>query len=361
MIDLDVQDRQQLIALLQNIPQLATEQERRLLLEDVGLKKLLPRINLSGSSSTVSSQIVSYLSDYGRLSYDHEALGVFLNGIKDLKLVGEEQQAFLSKLLKKYGMMIPVAPPSDIDNWLGSETDEGLLEKIIGENTLRPIAFLTEGLKVAQPVAYVGVNTPTYASAGTGFLVAPDLLLTNNHVIPHINVLPFTIFQFNYEENFKGEAQPVSEYRAKMGGIFHSNEDKYMDYTIIQLEDEPGGKWGWLPLQIRTIKRDERVNIIQHAGGRPKQVSLQNNFVEYVGGNVIQYVTSTLPGSSGSPVFNDGWEVVALHHAGSKRLREPTTQRAYFRNEGILISKILPDLPTELRKKVSAAAANYNE
>jgi Effector-associated domain 8 len=99
MVELEFQDRLQLIFLLQNLPELATEQERRLLLLNVGLKQLLPRINLSGAPATASGLIVNYLADYGRLSYDSEALGVFLNGIKALKLVGEEQQTFLSNLL----------------------------------------------------------------------------------------------------------------------------------------------------------------------------------------------------------------------------------------------------------------------
>ena len=97
----------------------------------------------------------------------------------------------------------------------------------------------------------------------------------------------------------------------------------------------------------RVVRRDNRVNIIQHPLGQPKQISLQNNFVQYVGGNVVQYVTSTLQGSSGSPVFNDAWEVVALHHAGGN-ISEPTTQQRYFRNEGTLIESILADLPSEL-------------
>jgi V8-like Glu-specific endopeptidase len=97
------------------------------------------------------------------------------------------------------------------------------------------------------------------------------------------------------------------------------------------------------------LKRGDLVNIIQHPAGRSKEISFQNNFVEYIGGNVAQYVTSTLNGSSGSPVLNDGWEVVALHHAGGN-LAEPTTQRRYFRNEGILVERILADLPTEFKK-----------
>ena len=66
----------------------------------------------------------------------------------------------------------------------------------------------------------------------------------------------------------------------------------------------------------------------------------------------MQYVTSTLNGSSGSPVFNDGWEVVALHHAGGN-IPEPTTHRRYFRNEGILAQKILFDLPPKIREMLN--------
>ncbi|MEH2080650.1 MAG: serine protease [Nostoc sp.] len=108
-------------------------------------------------------------------------------------------------------------------------------------------------------------------------------------------------------------------------------------------------------MQHRNIKGRERVNIIQHPAGRPKEISFQNNFVEYIGGNVVQYVTSTQNGSSGSPVLNDGWEVVALHHAGGN-IPEPTTQRRYFRNEGILVERILANLPSEIRELVNLAA-----
>ena len=36
----------------------------------------------------------------------------------------------------------------------------------------------------------------------------------------------------------------------------------------------------------------------------------------------MHYETDTAPGSSGSPVFNDQWEVVALHHSGVPRKDE---------------------------------------
>ena len=62
--------------------------------------------------------------------------------------------------------------------------------------------------------------------------------------------------------------------------------------------------------------------------------------VTYVDDNVVQYLTDTMPGSSGSPVFNAAWEVVALHHSGGW-FREPGGKEQLFRNEGIAIGQVL--------------------
>ncbi len=350
MVNLEAEDLTQLITLLKDLPELATERSRQQMLVLADLKQLLPMMDISGATFTAVNGIVIYLSNYGRLTYDHEALGLFLNTLKGL--VGIQQQKFLDRLLMKYDMMTPIAALPAINDWRGSETVASVYEKIIGERTLRPISFLQQGLEVSRAVAYIGVRNSQASWSGTGFLVARNLLLTNNHVLPSSDLLSGTIFRFNYEENFQGEAQTNYEYRPKSNGIFHTNQA--LDYTLVEIEGEPGQKWGWLPLTSRGIKRDNRVNIIQHPLGQPKQISLQNNFVQYVGGNVVQYVTSTLQGSSGSPVFDDAWEVVALHHAGGN-ISEPTTQQRYFRNEGTLIESILADLPLELVNLLKAA------
>jgi endonuclease G len=51
-------------------------------------------------------------------------------------------------------------------------------------------------------------------------------------------------------------------------------------------------------------------------------------------------MADTAPGSSGSPVFNDQWEVVALHHAS---VRTPASDAVPggFVNEGVRVSRIL--------------------
>jgi V8-like Glu-specific endopeptidase len=71
--------------------------------------------------------------------------------------------------------------------------------------------------------------------------------------------------------------------------------------------------------------------------------SLQVNFIEYVDDYIVQYTTSTEPGSSGAPVVSEHFTVVAIHHAGGM-ISEPATKRHYLRNEGIRIAAILEDL-----------------
>jgi hypothetical protein len=51
----------------------------------------------------------------------------------------------------------------------------------------------------------------------------------------------------------------------------------------------------------------------------------------------VRYRTNTEGGSSGSPVFDQNWQLVALHHAG-----DPSWVAKY--NEGIPISLILAQL-----------------
>ncbi len=351
MVVLSSQDRSKLKKLIANLPEFAIPGDRAEVLRDAGLDQFVSQFVVSGASSAAAGRLITLLTDYGRLTYEHEALGVLLNSLKES--VGVEGDELLDRLLTQYKMMEPIARPPDMGEWRGEETDESLLEKAIGENTLRPIAFMREGLRVARSVAYVGCGG---SGSGTGFMITPDLFITNHHVISAPERLEKTILRFNYEENFLGEAQKPCEYRAKQDAKFHARKE--LDYAIFELADEPGKKekWGYLPLRPRDIKRDDRANIIQHPSGRSKYISFQNNFVEYVGGNVVQYVTTTKRGSSGSPVLNDEWQVVALHHSGGD-VTEPTTRRKYYRNEGILITKILADLPQEFKERIEAAAA----
>ena len=94
-----------------------------------------------------------------------------------------------------------------------------------------------------------------------------------------------------------------------------------------------------------SLKVGDHVNIIQHAGGGPKQVSFNANVIVFVGDTRIQYLTDTLPGSSGSPVFDTNWNLVGLHHSGGWIFEPNSPQKSpYYRNEGILIDRIIRGL-----------------
>jgi V8-like Glu-specific endopeptidase len=351
MVELEPQDFQQLVGLLEGHDLMQGTGNRVAVIKMAGLGELLPLIQLDGISFAFTTNLIGFLAAHGRMTYENEALGLYLNTMK--AKVGLEQQDTLGQIITKYGMMEPIAPSAPVDDWKNTMTAATVVEKVFGENTMRPISFLARGLEVSRSVMYLSVKAGGKRWSGTGFLVAPNLGMTNHHVISNADQLAGTTAKFNYQETFDGQDEPTQVYEAKGDGLFHANQG--LDYAVFEIEGEPGTEWDYLPLEPQNVEQGQRINIIQHPYGQPKQISIQNNLVEYIGGNVLQYVTSTNPGSSGSPVLNDEWSVVGLHHAGGN-IKEPTTGRYYNRNEGIVMSRILDDMPAEIRAPIDEAA-----
>jgi V8-like Glu-specific endopeptidase len=67
-------------------------------------------------------------------------------------------------------------------------------------------------------------------------------------------------------------------------------------------------------LEIKGIS-GQSVSIIQHPKGNRKEIVLYGNRVQAVYQDFIQYETDAEPGSSGSPIFNEQWQLVGLHHS----------------------------------------------
>ena len=97
-----------------------------------------------------------------------------------------------------------------------------------------------------------------------------------------------------------------------------------LDVTFVSVEGNPGATFGSMPLLRQTfcVGDQDKLNIIQHANGRLKEVAIRDNTVEFQDARVVRYRSDTEAGSSGAPVMNDEWELVALHHAARDKLNE---------------------------------------
>ncbi|WP_437673160.1 trypsin-like peptidase domain-containing protein [Sorangium sp. So ce131] len=209
-------------------------------------------------------------------------------------------------------------------------------EKLIGkQSSLVPVSFLDVGLSRARAVARVKGDDGTL---GTGFLIAGDLLVTNHHVLCSREAAAATSIQFNYQRTADGRDAQVEELRLDPGAFFSTSIED--DCTIVKVAGNPSARWGAIELEPAMVQVDDRVNIIQHPGGEQKQLSFFHNLVMYVGEGRVQYLTDTLPGSSGSPVFDRDWKLVALHHSGGW-IAEPGSKERFYRNEGILAERLM--------------------
>jgi V8-like Glu-specific endopeptidase len=167
--------------------------------------------------------------------------------------------------------------------------------------------------------------------------------VTNNHVIGSETEANDAVIQFNYQRNMAGlDLQPTSVSLDPNAGFQTSRID---DWTLVRVQGDANADWGAIEIAEVAVRTQDYVNIIQHPSGGPKQVALYHNLVTAVGDGRVQYLTDTLPGSSGSPVFNKQWQVVALHHSGGW-IVEPGTRNSVFRNEGIHMNRIFAALET---------------
>lgn len=255
------------------------------------------------------------------------------------------------------------------------------LERILGRNDFLSVSFLEAGLRTARAVALIRIRG-SVSGSGTGFMVTPRLLLTNNHVLPNVSTAANSHCVFDFEVDLDGTERPTERFRFAPDDLFITS--KALDFTLVAVQTpnaagRAAADWGALPLVAETGKVviGEMVNIVQHPGGDYKQLALRENQLVDVLDNFLHYKTDTAPGSSGSPVFNDQWEVVALHHAGvPKRDSQGNLltwhdsiwvpamgehQIAWVANEGIRVSRIVAHLEAARADLKPAAQALLDE
>lgn len=242
-------------------------------------------------------------------------------------------------------------------------------EAFVGPRTnILSAEFLEIGVLSARSVCKISNGA---VKTGTGFLVGDGIVLTNHHVIQDPADLEDVFFEFLLDDNTVGTPVSPEFYIPDPDRFFQS--DKNLDITFVALKENgtlPLSSLGWLPLLAREgkILIGDPVNIIQHPQGLQKRVAVHDSTLLLVDSDTdadafCWYSGDTQKGSSGSPVLNARWEVIALHHwavpATDKngfildvngktikedRLNEADTRINWIANEGVRVSRIAKHL-----------------
>ena len=197
---------------------------------------------------------------------------------------------------------------------------------------------------------------------GTGFLLTgaalhPTLgeelyLLTNSHVVSPSPELPDTIRPADAIVTFEGLPGAEGKSWTVKKLIFNSPISE-LDATLLQLDRSvPGVEPYPIAPALPDRNGERRLYVVGHPLGGGLSFSLQDNLLLDWDQRRVHYRTPTEPGSSGSPVFDDQWRLVALHHAGKSDMRKLNGKPGtYEANEGINILAIVE----EIRRRLSAA------
>ncbi|HSD37226.1 MAG TPA: DNA/RNA non-specific endonuclease [Rhodocyclaceae bacterium] len=204
------------------------------------------------------------------------------------------------------------------------EKADRVFERVIAGNEIQDVNYLARGEVAARAVARVAIRTAAggLSGYGSGFLIAPSLLLTNHHVLPAAATALKSEAHFGYELDVDGHQQPVVAFALAPERFYFSSEP--LDFTLVAVAPRSLdaraalSDYGYLPLVAALGKAvaGEWLTIVQHPRGERKQLCVRENKLLKRDDDVLWYSTDTLAGSSGSPVFTNDWFVVALHHAG---------------------------------------------
>ncbi|MDV6375293.1 endonuclease [Deinococcus arenicola] len=236
-------------------------------------------------------------------------------------------------------------------------------ERVLGANDLVGVAYLDLARSASRAVGRVVLKDGRGRTVGfgTGWLCSPHAILTNHHVLEDAASARTSVIEFNYELLPGGELATPITLTLDPDTLFVTSEA--LDYSLVAVRGDTSA-FGWLPLIASADKTvlGEALSIVQHPGGETKQIALRENRLIDLLPNHLHYETDTAPGSSGSPVFNDAWEVVALHHSGVPRTDsqgrtlkrdgqplqpgDPDSAIDWIANEGVRVSVLVGDLRT---------------
>jgi len=232
------------------------------------------------------------------------------------------------------------------------ETPE-MFEKIFGPELPVGYETLRKGLGCAASVCKItDVNGEGW---GTGFLVSGReihddlgdevLIITNAHVVsaaPGVGALQPVEAEARFDV-LKG----ADEGQLRLIGLTQvwSSPPDRCDVTLLRFQGEAPP----VPEPITTApalplaSAGAFVYVVGHPAGAGLKLSIRgNDLLAYDQvQSKVHYTAPTEPGSSGSPVLTPQWQLMAVHHAGSSKMRQLNdSSKSYEANEGITLGAI---------------------
>lgn len=161
---------------------------------------------------------------------------------------------------------------------------------------------------------------------GTGFLVGPDLVMTNHHVaFATAAAAPLSGLSVIFDYKRRPGKDAVDQgWPVELADDFlvAASPQEQLDYALLRLKDPAGEQFtvdlpngiarGWLSGGV-TVKDGDPLVVVQHPMGDPLSIAFGN--VKSHSDNRLQHDANTEPGSSGSPCLSAALELAALHHA----------------------------------------------
>jgi Trypsin-like peptidase domain/MAP3K TRAFs-binding domain len=281
----------------------------------------------SGPGAFALASLRRQLLDVWQLSHLHEPGSIVLPPLEAL-------------LLQQPGAVLTL----DGVDGSGPATTEHGFEKVFGAEGAETQAWFEELLRRCRGVARV---EDAYEEAvGTGLVIKgtdlhpswpPLVLVTNAHVIP--NGVPAQDAYVTFRGLKRG-----STARVRVGSQLWSSPPDRLDATVVELTTHPAGvEPALVAAQFPRLGETPRprVFVIGHPLGTPAvKISINDNDLLDYDDVKVHYLAPTQPGSSGSPVFDRKWRLLALHHAGSDQMARLHGAGSYQANEGIRIDRI---------------------
>ncbi|MEJ7766632.1 MAG: serine protease [Chitinophagaceae bacterium] len=268
-----------------------------------------------------------------------------------------------TELLKREGGQITIDASEIRNNREEAVEENKSYEKNFGNNVFIDFKSYKKGYSCCESVARIGRFTQK--GDGTGFLLMASefderlqdeyVLVTNAHVVSEDSVVRMNLGALHPDEAIIiFEALDRNE-EFKIGSILFYSSPIDLDVTVIRFAPDELKRVKKLVKNVTPYKvskvlpvtnvnplANPRLYVIGHPKGGPLQFSMQDNLLLDYQEPLIHYRTPTEGGSSGSPVFNQQWELIGLHHAGKKDMKKLNGKEGvYEANEGIWIHSII--------------------